>query len=396
MANWWPFGRKGDNTVHLNLLSGFWKPRGDISLESSEGIFSAVTRLSNVLGSTPFHLYQGPKIASNHWIERLMNYEAAPGVTPFLYKSTLETCRNVYGNGYALKVPESYGQTERLDILDPTKVEPMREQRSGEIWYRVSAPDGKTFYIHYREMIHVKHVSTGGVKGVNPLEVLADALKYDDQMHEFSLRQIKGINSCTTLEFPTNMGKEQKDEAVKSFRDNYESSSGGVVVLTGGVKANVITRSPVDSKVMDMERVTKGRIAAVYSMPPHMLGSFDKSNYATNEQQMLEFLQLTMQATFTQYEEEHKLKLLTYKDVKAGYKFRFDKDQMIIPTRLQRAQEAQYEVRSAVRMPNEIREERGWEPAEGGNQLMGSRDLAPLKWLMENPDKVRQNKGGAT
>lgn len=391
----WPFGRKGGKTVELRLGHSMWKPRGDWDMESSEGIFSAVTRLSNVLGSTPFHLYQGPRLASDHWIERLMNYEAAPGVTPYAYKATLETCRNTYGNGYALKVPGDFGRTERLDILDPGRVEPMREEVSREIWYRVDAPDGKRFYIHYREMIHVRHTSTAGLKGVNPIRVLGAALQYDDQMKEFSLRQIKGINSCVTLEFPTNMSDELRNKAVKSFRDNYESSSGGVVVLTGGVKADVISRSPVDSNVMDMERVTKGRIAAVYSLPPHMLGVFDKSNYATNEQQMLEFLQLTMQAIFSQYEEEHRLKLLTYQDVLDGYSFRFDKDQMIIPTRLQRAQEAQYEVRSGVRMPNEIREERGWEPAEGGDRLMGSRDLAPLHWLVNNPDKVRQNRGGA-
>lgn len=391
----WPFSRKDGSRVRMLFEHSFWKPKGDLSMESSEGIFSAVTRLSSVLGSTPFHLYKGPQVAADHPLERLMNYEAAPGITPYLYKSTLETCRNVYGNGYALKVPGNFGQVERLDILDPALVEPMREESSGEIWYRFRDLKGKSFYVHYREMIHVKHASAGGMKGVNPIEVLRDALTYDNQMKEFSLRQVKGINSCVTLEFPSNMGKEQKNMAVQDFMENYEASSGGVVVLTGGVKSSLIAKSPVDSKVMDMERVTKGRIAAVYSMPPHMLGVFDKSNYATNEQQMLEFLQLTMQATFTQYEEEHRLKLLTYEDVKNGYAFRFDKDQMIIPTRLQRAQEAQYEVRSGVRTPNEIRAERGLTPESGGDSLMGSRDLAPLEYLINNPDKVRRNGANA-
>lgn len=366
-----------------------WKPNGDRSLEGSEGIFSAVTRLSSVLASTPFHLYKDGQVVWDHHVSRLLEYEAAPGITPYLYKSTLETCRNVYGNAYALKVPGLDGRVERLDILDPTLVEPMREQASGEVWYRVRPVNGTVFYIHYREMIHVKHVSTGGMKGVNPIDVLADALDYDDQMKAFSLQALKGISSCVTLEFPANLGPEQKKAVIEDFMTNYQASAGSLIVLSGGVKANVITRSPVDGKVLDVERVTKGRIAAVYTLPPHMLGNFDHASYGSNEQQMLELLQLTMRANFQQYADEHTLKLLTYEDTKKGLAMRFDEERMIIPTRLQKAQEAQYYVRNAIKMPNELRREQGLPDAPGGNTLMGSRDLAPVQYLVNNPDKAR-------
>lgn len=389
MAIKWPFNRMDIGKTLLNLRPPFWKPRGDQSLEGSEGIFSAVTRLAGSLGSTPLRLYQHGRVVQEHAVCRLLNYEAAPGVTPFLYRSTLETCRNTYGNGYALKVPGLDGRVERLDILDPAKVEVLRDQQSGELYYLLTPEVGPKFYVHYREIIHVKHVSTGGMVGVNPISVLQDALSYDDQMKQFSVEQLKGINSCVTLDFPSNLGEEQKRTVIENFRSNYTESRGGLIVLTGGVKADVLTKSPVDGKVLDVERVTKGRIASVFGLPPHMLGNFDHASYGSNEQQMLEFLQLTLRQLFTQYAHEHTLKLLTYKEVKEGYAIAFAEDELIIPTRLQRAQESQYYVRNAVHSPNELRAERGLQALPGGDRLMASRDLAPIDYLVANPDRAR-------
>lgn len=392
MAILWPFKRNRQTPTRVNLMPSYWRPKGDRSLEGSEGVFSAVTRLANAMGSTPMRLYKNGQPVRDHAISRLLEYEAAPGVTPFLYRQTMETCRDVFGNAYALKVPGLDGRVERLDVLDPTRVTPLRDQESGEVWYRLNPERGGEFYVHYREMIHVKHVSAGGLLGVSPIEVLADALGYDDQMKTFSVEQIRGINSCVTLEFPAQLGPEQKAAIIKDFLDNYKASAGGLIVLSGGVKSNVLTKSPVDSKVLDVERVTKGRIAAVYGLPPHMLGNFEQASYGSNEQQMLEFLQLTMRAHFEQYAQEHSLKLLTYQEVKEGYAVGFEEDGLIIPTRLQKAQEAQYYVRNAVKTPNELRREQGLAGAAGGDQLMCSRDLAPVRYLVSEPEAVRATK----
>lgn len=389
MAIRWPFLRAAaQEPTRVAMTTSLWRPQGDLNLEGSEGIFSAVTRLSNILASTPFNVYRDGQKLVDHHVSRLLNYEAAPGITPYLYKSTLETCRNVYGNGYALKVPGLDGKVERLDILNPERVTPMRNEDDGEVWYKLRPQSGMELYIHYREMIHVKHVSSIGLEGVNPIKVLHDALDYDGQMKSFSLQALRGINSCVTLEFPSNLGQEQKQRVIEDFVENYRSSSGGLIVLSGGVKANVITKSPVDGKVMDVERVTKGRIAAVYMLPPHMLGNFDRSSYSSNEQQMLELLQLTMRANYRQYEDEHELKLLTWEDKKKGISIHFDEGQMIIPTRLQKAQEAQYYVRNGVKTINEVRLEHGLPAVADGNTPMASRDLAPVDAILNQAGAI--------
>jgi len=395
----WPFTRKargapGEEGGNSVVPVSFWRPRSDHNMEASEGIFSAVTRLATTLASTPFHLYEGNQIAREHPIEALFSYQVAPGMTPFAYFMAMEVCRGTAGNGYALKVPDALGRVERLDVLDPDKVTPLRDYETGEVWYRLTPATGKELYVHFREMIHVRQASSTGLVGVSPVTVLRDALDYDAQMQSFSVAQVKGVNSAVVLEFPSDLGDERKKKIISQFMENYKASSGNLIVLSGGSKANVINKSPVDPKVLDVEKVTKGRIATVYMLPPHMMGILDKGNYGSNEQQMLEFLQLTMQAVYTQYIQEHRMKLLLREDVRKGYDFRFDTDRLIIPTALQKAQAAQYYVRSAGKTPNEVRSEMGLNGVKGGDALMVSRDLAPFDYLLKNPDGVRRNGNG--
>ena len=392
----WPFTRRartnpGEGDGQSVAPMSFWRPRNDHNMEASEGIFSAVTRLSTTLASTPFHLYRGNAIAMEHELEKLFSYRVAPGMSAFAYFSAMEACRGTAGNGYALKVPDPAGRVQQLDVLDPDKVTPLRDYETGEVWYKLQPASGKELYVHAMEMIHVRQVSTTGLIGVSPVTVLKDALDYDAQMQEFSISQVKGVNSSVVLEFPSQIGQEQKQNIIKAFMENYKASSGNLIVLSGGSKASVINKSPVDPKVLDVERVTKGRIATVYTLPPHMLGNFDKASYGSNEQQMLEFLQLTMQGIYTQYTQEHRMKLLAWDDVRGGYDFRFDTDRLIIPTALQKAEAAQYYVRSGVKAPGEVRGEMGLGKMAGSDTLLVSRDLTPLNYLVNNPEAVRRN-----
>lgn len=392
----WPFTRRaretpGENGGRSVAPLSFWRPRSDYSMEASEGIFSAVTRLASTLASTPFHLYNGASVARDHPLEELFSYMVAPGMTPFSYFLAMETCRDTAGNGYALKVPGLDGRVERLDVLSPEMVTPMRDNETGEIWYKLTPGTGKELYVHAREMIHVRQASATGLVGVSPVTVLNDALEYDSQMQSFSVSQLRGVNSSVVLEFPADISTVGKKKIIDDFMANYKASSGNLIVLSGGSKANVLSKSPVDPKVLDVEKVTKARIATVYMLPPHMLGNFDRASYGSNEQQMLEFLQLTMQAIYTQYIQEHRTKLLTWEMVAAGYDFRFDTDRLIIPTALQKAQAAQYYVRSAVKRPNEARSDVGLDEDADGDVLLASRDLVPLRHLIANPDTVRRN-----
>lgn len=252
------------------------RARADVSLTGSEAIYAAVSRISNTMASLPVHLYKGHELQLDDPLERLVAYAPTLSHTPFTFIQTMEAFRNTEGRAYAFKVPNAVATaTDRLDVIDPTRVIPIRLKETGEIWYRMSTDDGRELFVPHYQMVAIKYMSANGEMGVRPLDVLRGTLDYDKQIKEFSLRQLEGVNNGVVLNVPgTGLSEERKKVIVERFLTAYRESGGRLVVLEGGVTATTLAQSPVDAKVLEVERITKNRVATVYNIPPHLLGDY--------------------------------------------------------------------------------------------------------------------------
>lgn len=387
----WPFTKREQGSggaVRVNLWPlDLWRPKGDRSLEGSEAIFGATTLLANAIASMKIELKQGPRVAAEHPMHRLISSQPNPRMDAFQWRQTMESCRDTDGNCYAFKVRSGMGEVIALDVLDPARVSPQINRDTGDIWYVVRPDEGGEWYVSGHEMIHCRHVCTSGGKGVSPIAVLADTLDYDDQMKTFSLEQVKGINGAVVLEYPNSMGREQIRDNIDAFMEHYKRSMSSIIMLQGGVKASTIAKSPVDAKVLDVDRITANKVARVYTIPPSMLGDYSTVKYNSQTQQQLEFLDRTIVPIVRMYEAQLNLKLLTPEERAAGYRFVFDLSDLLAADPQAQAEVQQSQVRSGVKTPNEIRERNGDPPRPGGDTLMISRDLVPLDWLVKNPDR---------
>ena len=368
-------------------LRGLWRPRADWTIEGNEAIYAAVSRISNTVASMPMHLYKGWEIQKEHPMERLINLEPHPGFSAFGWKQTMEVIRNTEGNAYALRVLNNYGQTVRLDILNPTRVIPKRVPETGEIWYEIRPEEGDPMLCPGFLVINLKHLSANGIRGIRPIDVLRRSLDYDAQVRELSLDQLDGINHGIMLTVPhTGLSNEAKDDVVDRFLENYEKSGRSVVILEGGLTATSFSTPPVDAQLLDVERITRNRVATVYNLPPHLLGDYSDTSFSTAEQQMQEFLQLTITPIVEQWEEEFNRKMLTPAEYAQGYRFRFDTDSLTRADTATTANRNQMAIRGGWRKPNEVRESEGLPPDPMGDQLMSSRDLIPLSIAVEHPE----------
>lgn len=378
----WPFDKKAKPNKTQDYSQFRMVPlhsRGDFNLINSESIFAAVSRISYTLGCLPLRLYDGYNVKQED--ARNMMFVRGPNdyMTTFEFFSCMEAYRNTEGNAYALMVPSESGGLHHLDIIDAARVEPMLEKNSRELWYSMRADDGTLFYVHHANVIAVKHLCTNGYKGIRPVDVLRDSLSYDDKIRSFNLRHLEnGVNASIALEIPTDLSESKKSKAVSDFLKAYRESGGSLIVLDGGMKANRLERSPVDSKALDTERITRNRVATVYNIPPHMLGDYTGSSFQTMEQQMLEFLQLTMLPICKMYEQELNKKLLTAEELQRGLCFRFDMNTLMQGDISTRGEYNFKMIRSAGRTPNEIRAEEGKPPKPGGDKLYVSRDLISI------------------
>lgn len=367
-------------------VTSITRPRADVTLQGHEAIYAAVTRIANTVASIPVHVYKGRERQDTHPLEKLLNLSPNPSMSAYIFKQTMEAFRNTEGMAYALIIRDGLGEITRLDVLDPTRVRPLIERGSREIWYDITL-EGKTYPIPGYMVLALKHMSANGISGIRPLDVLRGSLDYDAEVKEISLNQLDGINHGVMLEVPGQaLDETRKAQIVADFLDAYESSGQRVLVLEGGIKATTFNQSPVDAQLMDVERITRNRVATVYNLPPHMLGDYSDTSFSTAEQQMQEFLQLTIIPIVQQWEDELNRKLLSDADYKVGYRFRFDTDSLIRADMVAMANKYQMAIRGGWMRMNEVREREGLPPDPNGDELMCARDIIPLRIMVEHPE----------
>lgn len=375
--------------VKARNLRSVYRPRADATIQGNEAIYAAVSRISNTIACMPIHFYRGYEIQRDHPLERLISLEPHPNFTAFTWRQTMEVMRNTEGNAYALRIPDSMGQTVRLDILNPTKVVPQIDPEDGSIWYSITMDDGKVALAPGFLVINLRHMSANGIRGIRPIDVLKKSLDYDTQVKSLSLDQLDGVNHGVALTIPsTGLSQEAKDQAVDRFLETYERSGRSVVILEGGMTATNFSSSPVDSQLLDVERITRNRVATVYNLPPHLLGDYTDTSFGTAEQQMMEYLQLTITPIVEQWEEELNRKLITPDMYAEGYRFRFDVNTLTRTDVKTTAERNQMAIRGGWRKPNEVRAELGLPPDPVGDLLMSSRDLIPLRIAVEHPEQL--------
>lgn len=381
----------------ISNLRSINRPRADRMIEGNEAIYAAVSRIANTVAAMPMHIYKGWERQDTHPLERLISLEPNPNYNAFSFRQTMEVLRNTEGNAYALKVLDKMGTLLRLDILNPARVQPQRDPTDGSVWYSITLDDGKPYILPGFMVLNIKHMSANGEKGIRPIDVLRKSMDFDTQVKELALDQLDGVNHGIMLTVPNSgLSQEQKDDLVERFLETYEKSGRSVMVLEGGLTATNFTSPAVDAQVLDVERITRNRVATVYNLPPHLLGDFSTTNLTTIEQQMQEFLNLTIVPIIEQWEEEFNRKLLTPQDYAAGYRIRFDTSALTRADVATTAEKNQKAIRGGWKKPNEVRETEGLPPDPNGNELLASRDLLPLRIAINSPELLLQGKNTAT
>lgn len=249
----------------------------------------------------------------------------------------------------------------------------------------------KAYYIHNFYMVHVPFISTNGYVGVNPVSVLLDTLSYSDSIRQFQRAQLEqGVNAAVVLEAPANLGEKQKEAMIASFMKTYKETSGNILLLESGVQARTLNLSPVDTKLLEVEKITRSKVAMVYNIPPHLMGDYDGTSFSSQEQEVLEFNSLTMLPIVTMYEQEFNRKLMTPQARRQGFHWDFDMDAALRADAATQAEVDYKAVRSGWRTVDEIRASRNMPPLPGGigKYALVSQDLATLDYTVKEKPKV--------
>lgn len=374
-------------------FSGLGYRAADWCANRSEAICAAAARMANTLASAPLHLYKKEIQQTDDPLESLVAYSPASGWNAFSFIRDMEFARCSVGRCYAWVIRDEMRLPVELRYIDAGRVTTLRALETEDLWHRVCLPDGKNGYIHDSDMMYLTWLSNAG--GVTPMSVLGGTLEYDAQIKSFSLQGLDGVHDVILIKTPGSISGERRAHLVEDILTSYQASGKRALVLDSGMEASRLSSSPVDPKMLDVERVTKTRVAGVYGMQPGFLGD-GETTARSAEEEMQHFLSMSILPAMAQWQSELNRKLLSTSLWQSGYAFRFDVSALTRANTASMAEKFFKGVRGAYIRPNEARAFEGLPPDPDGDRLMISRDLVPLDIAVNHPEQLLGGQRGKT
>lgn len=346
-------------------------------LATNEMVFSVVTRLANTISSLPIHLYKDYD-RQNSNLSDLLSVAVNDSMSSFEFFQKTETSRDTDGNGYALIGRDKYGKPTALYPLKPGSCSPAINRDDNTLWYQITDDDVIHAVVFNTEVIHVKHISANGsLKGISPLRVLRKTLDFNDAVQKFSLTEMSKDDSYI-IKYDRNVSPEKRAAMIADFTKMVKEH-GGAVLQEKGFDYDRFARDFNSADLKDTESITLSRIANAYNVPLSFLNQTTNTS-TSNEQLMIQFVQMTLMPIVKQYEAEFNRKLLTEHQREQGYYFKFNMNGLLRGDTSARTALYQAMIRNGAASPNDISKLEDIPPSDlpNADKRFVSGDLYPV------------------
>lgn len=282
-------------------------------------VYTCVTVLAEAVASLPCRLMrstsEGDAPALDHALWSLLAEQPNEEMTSFTFWSTMVGSSALCGNGYAQVVRDPSGAVESIWPLHPLKTEPIRNA-TGQLAYKTSdgMSDGTYRIIPSADVLHFPLFSLDGIKGVSPVTAARETFATAKAMEKFGSRWFaNGAQPSSLLINKTQTKPDAK--AQKEFVEAWQAAHSGVNqhkqgILWGDWSVETIGLSPEDSQFLVARNYQRSDIAAMYKIPPHMVGSLEKLSNNNYTGQQMGFVTDTLRPILMRIESELKRKLL--------------------------------------------------------------------------------------
>jgi HK97 family phage portal protein len=280
---------------------------------SQPAIRTVVEFLALNVAQVGLHLYQ--RISDTDRV-RLRHHPAArilaqpnPYTTTFRLMRDTVTDLGVYGNAYWLKLRDQ-GSYELLR-LPPEEVTP--RGRLIPLAYEWQWPEGgHRVLLPPSEVIHFRHYA-----GMSPIEALRPVMAEAIAATEYRAAFWKNAARLSGwIQRPKDAPRWTAEQA-QTFKQDIaryrpgNDLAGGTPVLEDGMEFVQNTATARDSQYMEMRKASREEAAALYHMPPAMVGLLDAQGYGSVREQHKALYQDALGPWFAMIEQELALQFLT-------------------------------------------------------------------------------------
>ena len=393
-AAWNVLTGKSFHDANLEALMDFLgisrSTSGDALKEAT--YFACMKVLSESLGKIPLKVKQhtaarGTVSMHDHRFYSVLYMRPNPYMTASTFWGLMETCRNHYGNAYAL-IYDRDPLHPKLFPLHPDDVTVYYDDARQladvpDVYYRYT--HGTTNLVFSSaEVLHFKNFLTkDGIIGIPTREQIADVIQGAGQAQTMLNGLYKsGMTAKAVLQYTGGLNDASVEALKKGIQDyasgKDHSGTGGIIPIPLGFTLTPLNIKLTDSQFLELKQYSALQIAAAFGVKPDQIGDYTKSSYASSEGQQLSFLIDTMLFILKQYEEELSAKLLTQEEREQGYMVKFNTRVLLRADQLTQINTLSTAVQSYLYTPNEARDFLDMPAVPSGDKLIGNGSTIPL------------------
>lgn len=289
----------------------------------SAAVYSCIQVLAQSVGMLPFNLYretdEGVKtLAKDHSLWSLLRDQPNDYQTSVEFFEMLVASICLRGNAYAYVNRTRSGAVVELLPLNPDNVQ-VEMYSNFTLVYSVSMPDGSYKTMQPGEIFHVRGQTLNGWLGISPIAYARESIGLALATEKFGGQLFRnGAKMGGVLEHPEKMS----EEAYKRLKESFDTANSGenahkTALLEEGVKYSKISMNADEAQFLATRQYQRSEIAAIYRVPPHMIGDLSRATFSNIEQQSLDFINSALMPWLNRFEKSIKRDLYTTEDKKS-------------------------------------------------------------------------------
>ncbi|MEH7510631.1 phage portal protein, partial [Priestia megaterium] len=226
--------------------------------------------------------------------------------------------------------------------------------------YYVYSVGGQQLYLKETQCLNFMSMTTDGITGIAIKDQLRTVVENSQHGQNFVNKQFKnGLTASAVLQYTGDINHDNERQMKERFERmaNSPENIGKLVTMPLGFSLQPIKATMVDSQFLELNELSIQMIANAFGVKGYHLGK--TSTFTNVEQQQEDFYRNTLAPILTKYEQELTFKCLTEKEVKSGYKIKFNTSELLRSDPKTRAEVAKLYKEAGIISAAEARKDEG-------------------------------------
>lgn len=355
-------------------------------------VYACINVLSQTLAHTPIELMKdapkGPKKATSHRLYDVVKMSPSPDQTSYVWRETIEGHRNGWGNGFS-EIIRDGAYPVGFEIRYPDRTE-ARRTTDGTLVYTTQNDTGQQRSVAAADMLHFAGLGFDGLKGYSPIHQAREAIGLGMAIHKFGASFFgKGASPKGIIE--SEMPANTLREFASAFREQFGglNNAHGTPVLPKGLSYKPTQINPDDAQTLETLKYNRTEICGMYRVPPQFIMDLERSTFTNASEMDLHFVKHTMIPIFTNWENELNKKLLTAKERRLGYYFKFNVNGLLRGSTEERFNSYHTALQDGWMSRNEVRELEDREQINGLDEFLTPNNMVNV----DNPENDSDEQG---